>query len=397
MSEIADFLVKLMSAGDHSEQVPDIKRTRWISEQMQNVLGCECDFQIFNDTANVYATFGNKDAKTLCFCGHCDVVPARNWTKNPSGEIIDNRVYGRGAVDMLGGIACWFFALKNFIKKYSKENSKLLENVRIATILTGDEEGNGTYGTKYMVKYLLDKGEKIDACITGEPTSGYFLSVSDLDFHKLDGLCYSRAGSFTFWIKVKGKSGHIAQVGNFDNPIYKAAKLCEKLKQIEFKEFGDMTNLEILGFDAFNNTCNIILDDVKVYGNVRFFIDPCKPSVKKDLIKEKIEDICKNILGDSYESVYKSERDGYIIDRDNDFFKLVSSCFSKYNNNLNFVVSRGCTDSEYMAKMTKNICEIGLKNKMAHKIDEYTTIQDLEDLSSIYESIIFEYAKQYCR
>lgn len=397
MSEIADFLVKLMVAGDHGEQVPDIKRTKWMFEQMRDVLGCECDFQIFNDTANVYATFGDKKAKTLCFCGHCDVVPARNWTKNPSGEIVGDRVYGRGAVDMLGSIACWFFALKNFIKKCSNGDNKLLKNLRIATILTGDEEGDGTYGTKRMIEYLMDKGEKIDACITGEPTSGYFLPVSDLDHHKLDGLCYSRAGSFTFWIKVKGKSGHIAQVGNFDNPIYKATKLCERLKQIEFKEFGDMTNLEILGFDAFNNTCNIILDDVKIYGNVRFFADPNKSLVGKDLIAKKIEDVCRDILEKDYELRCKSDRNGYTIDKNNDFFKLVSSCFKKYNNNLNFVVSRGCTDSEYMAKMTKNICEIGLKNKMAHKIDEYTTISDLEDLSSIYESIIFEYAKQSCQ
>ena len=409
---IADFLVDLMSAGGHSEQVPDVCRTKWITERLQD-LGCDCDYKIFKDTANVYATFGNKSAKkTICFCGHCDVVPARNWTKNPSGEIIGDKVYGRGAVDMLGGIASWFYALKAIKEIDGKNDGQILRNIKITTLLTGDEEGAGTHGTEEMVKYLLNKGEKVDICIVGEPTSDYrqFGDYSEnIDDHKLDGLCYSRGGSFHFWIKVKGKSGHIAYVGEFDNPITKAVKLCEALKKIDFQEFGKMTNLEIVEFSAVNHTDNVILDDLKLHGNVRFFNDPDKKVVVpkdaklvgnamfdsrigKELVQQKIQAVCDEILGNAYEARYQCDRVGYATSTENDFLQLAMRCMKKYNQNSKFVITRGCTDGEFMTRMSKTVCEIGLKCKMMHKIDEYTTIQDLNDLTSIYTNIIKEYA-----
>ena len=413
MSEIANFLVDLMSAGNHDEQVPDINRTKWITERLRQ-LGCDCDYQIFEDTANVYAVLGNKSAdKSICFCGHCDVVPARNWTKNPAGEIVGDRVYGRGAVDMLGGVASWFYALKNILEIDKKNNGEILKNIKITTLLTGDEEGVGINGTEKMVDYLLGKGEKVDVCIVGEPTSDYqqFGDYSEnIDNHKLDGLCYSRGGSFHFWIKVKGKSGHIAYVGEFDNPITKAVKLCEKLKQIDFNEFGEMTNLEIVEFNATNNTDNVILDDVKLHGNVRFFNDPDKKVVipkeanfignvmfdarlGKELVQTKIENVCNEALGNDYEARYQCDRIGYATSINNDFMQLAMSCMKRYNQNSKFVITRGCTDGEYMTKIANTVCELGLKCKMMHKIDEYTTIKDLEDLTSIYTDIITEYIK----
>lgn len=405
MSDIAEFLVNLMSAGDHHYQAPDIERTKWITKQLQEI-GCRCDYQVFDDTANVYATFGNKDAKkNLCFCGHCDVVPARNWTKNPSGEIIGDRVYGRGAVDMLGGVACWFCALKAFKENDIKNNTSILDNVKITTFLTGDEEGNGTHGTVEAVEYLLKRGEKIDACIVGEPTSDYSVyekNVSDLnntlnfDKKKLDGVCYSRGGSFHFWIKINGKSGHVAYVGEFDNPITKAVKLCEQLKQMDFKNFGHMTNLEIVEFDATNNTDNVILDDVKIHGNVRFFSNLTKLKQinsydDSNLIQQMIKNVCDDVLGENYQARYQCDRIGYSTDCDDDFLTLVMSCMKDYNQDARFTIVRGCTDGEYMKRISDSVCELGLKCKMMHKIDEYVTIQDLHDLTRIYNNIITKY------
>ena len=392
MSEIADFLINLISAGKFEDsQKPDIERTKWVSEKLKSI-GCECDFKIFDDTANVCATIGNKNAKkSLCFCGHCDVVPARNWTKKISGEIIGNRVYGRGAVDMLGEIACWFFALKCL-----KEKSELLNNIKIITLLTGDEEGAGINGTDKMVKYLVNKGENIDACIVGEPTSDYYdlKSHKDVDNCKLNGLCYSRGGSFHFWITVKGKSGHVAYTGEFDNPITKAVRLCDRLKKISFTEFDEkMTNLEIVEFNAVNNTDNVILDDVKIHGNVRFFCNKNRNIDYYNIIKQKIENECQAVLFDRYNARYQCDRCGYTTDVNDDFLQLAMSCFKRYNNESKFVVVRACTDGEYMTKICKSVCEIGLKCKMMHQIDEYTTIEDLNDLTNLYKEIITEYAK----
>ena len=384
MSEIAEFLINLMSAGEHNEQVPDINRTRWMSEKLKKN-GCDCDFQIFQDTANVYAVIGDKNAtKTLAFCGHCDVVPAQNWTKNPNGEIVEKninnkkmkKVYGRGAVDMLGGVASWYCALKSI-------DRNKLKNVKITTILTGDEEGAGTHGTKEMVDYLDKKGIKIDACIVGEPTSDYKKqSTENIDDNKLNGVCYGRGGSFHFWIKVKGKSGHIAYVGEFDNPITRAVKICNALKKIKFNE---LTNLEISDFEAKNNTANVILDDVLFRGNIRF------SNIKPEKIKEKIVKICEKYAKDKYDLQIEVARNGYLTKKNDKFLQLVFQEMKKYNKNAELTFTRGCTDGEYMVKIAKSVCELGLKCKMMHQIDEYTTEQDLEDLKQLYTNIINKY------
>lgn len=385
MSEISQFLVNLMSAGEHKEQVPDINRTKWMCDELSKI-GCDCDFQIFEDTANVYAVIGNPNAKkTLAFCGHCDVVPARNWTKNPSGEIVEEnfngssvkKVYGRGAVDMLGGVASWYCALKSIDKDK-------LKNVKIATLLTGDEEGDATNGTKKMVDYLDKQGIKIDACIVGEPTSECKNQDCNFDKQRLNGICYGRGGSFHFWIKVKGKSGHIAYVGEFDNPITRAVKICNALKKIKFNK---LTNLEISNFEAKNNTANVILDDVLFRGNIRFSkITPAK-------IKEKIIKICNKYAKNQYDLKIEVARSGYLTSKNDKFLKLAFQEMKKYNKEAKLVFARGCTDGEYMVKIAKSVCEIGLKCKMMHQVDEYTTINDLNDLAKIYQDIISEYAK----
>ena len=411
MSNVADFLVNLMQAGDCEEQVPDVRRVQWITKQLEKI-GCNCDYQFFTDTANVYAEIGDKYAsRSLCFCGHCDVVLAKKWTKNPSGEIVGDRVYGRGAVDMLGAVACWYEAMRKILEEDKFNGKKLLNNVRISMLLTGDEEGAGTHGTNEMVDYLQTKSIKIDACIVGEPTSDYrqFGDYSEnIDNHKLDGVCYSRGGSFHFWIKVKGKSGHIAYVGEFDNPITKAVKLCDRLKQLTFDEFDKMTNLEIVEFKATNDTDNVILDQVKIHGNIRFFNDPSKKVVipetatligtvmfdarlGEQILRDKIENVCKNILGNDYEVRYQCDRVGYATKQDDAFLQLVMSCMQSYNDKSKFVITRGCTDGEYMTKIAKRVCELGLKCKMMHKVDEYTTLQDLEDLTTLYYNIIKKY------
>ena len=386
MSKISHFLIDLMSAGDCSEQVPDISRTKWMNEKLQEI-GCDCDFQIIEDTANAYAVLGNNNAsKTLAFCGHCDVVPARNWTKNPKGEITEEivngekitKIYGRGAVDMLGGVACWFEALKNIDKTK-------LKNVKIATLLTGDEEGKSTNGTIKMVDYLYNKDVKIDACIVGEPTTECKNDNSSIDAEKLNGVCYGRGGSFHFWIKVLGKSGHIAYVGEFDNPITRAVKICNALKKIKFNK---LTNLEISGFDAKNNTANVILDDVLVKGNIRF------SGIKPAQLESKIKKICDKYAKNHYELKIEVARDGYLTKKSDKFLQLVMNEMKKYNKNSVFNFTRGCTDGEYMSKISKSVCELGLKCKMMHQIDEYTTEKDLQDLTKLYTNIINKYIEE---
>ena len=380
---LCELLVKTIASGKFEAQKPEFDRTAFVTDELKKI-GCFVETKIIEDTPNVIAYFGNKNAKkSICFCGHCDVVPVfNNWSKNYKGEIVGDRVYGRGAVDMLGGVVCWMYALQQL-------SPDILERVKIATILTGDEEGYGTNGIIKFADYLRQQGELFDACIVGEPTSEYAYNFDgDLDKEKLYALSYSRSGSYHFTITIKGKSGHIAYFDEFDNPIYKASRLCLALKDIKF---DGATNLEVYGFNGVNATDNVVLENVALEVNVRF-----DAKYGKDIVKQKVIDTCKKVLGDSaFDIKDECSRLGFSSDIESDFCQLAMGVMKKYNENSMFVKSKACTDAEYMTKICKSVCEIGLKCKTMHKPNEYTTKQDLQQLMYIYRDIITEFALNY--
>lgn len=382
MSNVANFLVKLMSAGDCEKSMHDIKRTTFMNEEMRK-LGCECELQIFGDTANSYCKVGNPNAEhTFCFCGHCDVVPVQpGWTKNPKGEIIDGLVYGRGAVDMLGGVASWYTAISE-LKQEGKLNDTTLKHVCISSLFTGDEEINDGDGVKRMAKYLADKGEKCDVCMIGEP-SNYGKNPDD---GKLECLTIERGGSFNFGVRIFGLSGHISAPDRFDNPITKGAKLIVALKEIDWQR---KANLEISAFEGMNQTNNVVLDEIKLRGNVRYF-DGLTP----EEIYEQIVSTCKNVLGEEkYKLSWKDELRGYKTDKNNKYIQLVANSIKKVSGSYEFVGGRGrgCSDGEWLKVLSDNVCEFGVRIYLCHKKDEYTSIDDLENLVKIYKTIILDY------
>ena len=379
-SALFDFLVKTISSGNFEAQKPEFKRTIFLANELREI-GCAVEEYTIEDTLNIIAYLGNKNAKkSICFCGHCDVVPIfDNWNKQYTGEIVGDRIYGRGAVDMLGGVVCWLFALQQL-------SPDILDKVNIATILTGDEEGYGTNGIIKFADYLKKRGETFDACIVGEPTSEYPSDFdSDLDKEKLYALSYSRSGSYHFTITIYGKSGHIAYFDEFDNPIYRASKLCLALKEIKF---DGATNLEVYGFNGHNTTDNIVLNRVALEVNVRF-----DAKYGKEIIKQKIVNVCNDLLErGSFDIQDECSRLGFFSDISSDFCQLAMDVMKKYNINSKFVQSKACTDAEYMTRICNSVCEIGLKCKMMHKADEYTTKQDLQQLMCIYRDIITDFA-----
>ena len=418
MPSMIDLLLKLMSFGGNNDiSKNDIECVKYATKILEDI-GCKCDLQIFGDTANVFAITAennknnnfkknenkneeenkNKNTKrTICFCGHCDVVPkGNNWTKNPCGEVIGNRIYGRGAVDMLGGNVAWIVAINEIMR----EKPEILEKIRIATLLTGAEEGNDINGTAKMVEYLINNSIRADVGIVGEPTSEYktispvntigndnnnITKENDIDKNKLNRLCYGRGGSIYFDITVYGKAGHIAFVGEYDNPINKTIKLCDALNKITWE--NGQVHLEISSIDAKNSTGNVILDKVKISMNIRFF------DTTKDDVINKVTTTCYNVLEEKdFALNMKISRVGYKSDVNDDFIKTAFSCLQRYNKDAKFAVTHGCTDGEYLAQICDSVCELGLKCKTMHQPDEYTTIQDLEDLKNLYKDIIIAYS-----
>ena len=392
MNEEVKVLLELMKFhGNDAEQKNDIDCVKFATEKLKSI-GCEADLQIFNDTANVLATIGS-GKKSICFCGHCDVVPTgmQKWSKNPCGEVVKeeigtntstfvDKVYGRGAVDMLGGDACWIVALQEI----TKERPDVLKKIKINTLLTGAEEGDGTNGTAKMVEYLKTKNVCFDACIVGEPTSE-FGEHEEIDDKKLSKVCCGRQGSFTFFLTIHGKSGHIAYKNMHDNPIKKAVKLCAELYKIKWNKH---TNLEIIKFDADNQTDNVVLDKIELIGNVRFY-----DVLAKDVERKFLKCLKKMLNSCDYELKIDCSRFGYLTKQNDGFLQLVLREMKKYNKNAYADMCFACTDGEYMAQISKSVCELGLITKMMHQPDEYTTIQNLADLKQLYKNVIIAFAE----
>lgn len=368
-----ELLLNLMQlTSDNAEPTFDKKCVKYCADLLEK-LGFSCDYQIFGEgekaVPNLFATLGDKEKPTLCFAGHCDVVPfGAEWTKNPHGEIVENELYGRGAVDMLGGVASFLSMLQNLSKN---ELDEILKKYRIAVLLTGDEEVMTANGMRAMVKYLLDKGEKIDYCILGEPTA---------ENECLDGMLNYRGGSLCFTIEINGKQSHIAAKERI-NPITIGAQIVLALKELKYPYYS---NFEVSSFNAPNETTNLILEKSNLKANCRFDArnDP------QQMIKD-IDEICKKYAINGYNFVVDDLSTGYMTG-ETKFVNSLLKTMKKFNKNAEIREPMGVSDGYNIKQICKEIVEVGLIAKYAHQIDEKTTISDLKMLTDFYKTAIFD-------
>ncbi|MEN9782559.1 MAG: succinyl-diaminopimelate desuccinylase [Pseudomonadota bacterium] len=359
---------------------PDVKCVEFVRDLLVKK-GFECDFVVFDDTANLYATVGNKSGKNLCFCGHVDVVPLvdeRAWKFGGFNPVVDGgRLYGRGAVDMKGAIAAFLIALFDVIERVDlKENC-------VSVLITGDEEGSGENGTRKMLEYITKKGERIDFCLIGEPT------CCD---KSLDCVHIGRRGSFNFKTEVFGVEGHVAYKENFDNPITKAVNVCKALSDYDFCDGDELypnSNLEIVAFDGQNAVNNVVLNRAFFRGNVRF--NAHKNSVQS--LGDLIGNIHKGVIDEGDFKMESVCTHGGYHSGVNEFSNFVLGVVKGFEPNVRFATHGGVTDGSFLINYCKNICELGLKDSVMHKIDEYVEIDDLMKLCEVYGAILGRFVK----
>ena len=229
-------------------------------------LGFKCTILNFKDKntppiKNLYARLGTS-SPNFCFAGHTDVVPtgnAKSWDAGPFSGIVKNgKIYGRGASDMKGGIACFIAAVSEFIKDQKKFKGS------ISFIITGDEEGVAINGTKKVVNYLKKKKEKIDFCIVGEPSNRKVLGQM---------MKIGRRGSITTHLTLSGIQGHVAYPHEACNPSTPLIKILDKLKSTKLDNGTNNfqpSNLEItkIGTDSYAD--NVIPATSSATFNIRF-------------------------------------------------------------------------------------------------------------------------------
>ena len=287
-------------------------------------------------------------------------------------KIQDNFVYGRGAVDMKGAIACSLAAVKEFL------NSNKSPNGSISFLFTTDEEGEAKHGTKEMLEYIKDKYNKIDFCILGEPTSKYQLG---------DTIKIGRRGSINFTLKVIGKQGHVAYPEKAINPIPVLVGILSDLIKKEFdsgSEYFQRSNLEITSIDTGNFTSNIIPESVTAKFNIRFNDHHTANdlnSIVTQIISKHVED---------YDLKYSSSSSPFIqkySPRMQEFTEIVENV-CKITPNIE--TSGGTSDARFI-HLHSEVVELGLNCDLAHKINEHTQISDLQTLYNVYYSTLVKF------
>lgn len=368
-------LIKYLEDLIHCESITPLSAgaIEYMNDLLQD-FGFSTEIKIFGNykykVTNLYAVYGN-NSPNICFAGHVDVVPPgdfRLWGNSPfTATLKKDKIFGRGAVDMKGALACALSASFNFIR--SNEHHK----GSISFLITSDEEGEGEFGTKRMLQYLYSKKDfhKIDLAILGEPTCKK--EVGDV-------IKIGRRGSINFTVIIRGMQGHVAYPELACNPINCLVKIFNDLTNDKLdngSEFFQSSNLVITSIDVDNNATNVIPQEASAKFNVRFN-NIHSPNSMIDLINKVISKYCT-----SYQLNHHSSAVSFIqepIGLINEFANVVKDTLGI---KPAFTTDGGTSDARFLKDYCQ-VVEFGLLTETAHKIDEYTKINDLQRLYDVY-------------
>lgn len=322
----------------------------------------------FGLTENIYCYYGSGKTN-FCFLGHVDVVPSGSlslWSANPFKMTIkDNKVYGRGAVDMKGAIASFFAAVINFFQTHNHINNT------ISILLTSNEEGDGAGGIEAMLEWLYQNNHKIDLCLTGEPTSEEYIG---------DTIKVGRRGSVNYRLTVFGTQGHAAYPDKAINPNNLMIEILYHLKSLVFNKtskFFDKTTLTITSIDIKNNITNLIPEKACSMFNIRYN-DSYTHIELTDILNNVISSVSKNYkLEETLSAKPFINKEESLA---NEFLSITEATTLK---KCKFSTSGGTSDARFIYNHSP-VIELGLLNNTAHKIDEFTKISDLQTLYNVY-------------
>ncbi|MEF2072166.1 succinyl-diaminopimelate desuccinylase [Consotaella aegiceratis] len=337
------------------------------------------------DVENLFARSGEAGPH-LAFAGHTDVVPpgaGEDWSVHPfGGEIRDGMLYGRGAVDMKGGIACFVAALARLAARGEMPAGQ------VSLLITGDEEGPAVNGTVKLLSWAAERGERFDACVVGEPTSRAQLG---------DMMKIGRRGSLSGILTVFGRQGHVAYPDRADNPVRGVLTLLDALLSTPLDEGNERfqpSNLEVTTIDVGNPSVNVIPARATAAFNIRFN-DHWDPDTLQAEIARRLDRAAKDARLRSgrddpihFAIDWKSGPAQVFLTRDEALTRSLAEAIGAVTGRRPELSTSGGTSDARFVKDHCPVVEFGLVGQTMHMIDERVALADLEDLTRIYELFI---------
>jgi succinyl-diaminopimelate desuccinylase len=332
-----------------------------------------------DDVENLYARIGT-ESPHLVLAGHTDVVPPgdeQRWRHGPfSGDIVDGVLFGRGAVDMKGAIACQLAAALDHLAANGGRPKG-----SISFLITGDEEGIAVNGTVKLLQWAAARGEKFDHCILGEPTNPKQLG---------DMVKIGRRGSLNGTLLVTGTQGHVAYPALADNPVRRIVTIMAAVMAAPLDAGSahfDPSNLEFTSVDVGNRIVNVIPAEARARFNIRFNDHHTHASLRT-LIETRARAAAN---GGHFRVEWEPSNADVFITRPGPFVELVSSAIAETTGREPVLSTSGGTSDARFIKDYCPVVEFGLVNATMHKIDECVATADLVALTAVYRRILDRY------
>jgi succinyl-diaminopimelate desuccinylase len=328
----------------------------------------------FGNVENFWAWHGQDGEPVLCFAGHTDVVPTgplEEWRSDPFVPTVrDGMLYGRGAADMKSGLAAMVTAAEAFVAAHPRHRG------RIAFLITSDEEGPSVDGTKRIAQLFAERGERIDWCVVGEPSSERTLG---------DTIKIGRRGSFSGRLTVHGVQGHVAYPQLAENPVHTLAPaLAELTRHVwdQGNEHFEPTSFQISNLNAGTGAPNVIPGELKARFNLRY-----SPVQTLEGLKSTVEGIlAKHGVRYSLEWYLSGEP---FYTPPGRLSAAVSAAITAVTGHApRFSTGGGTSDGRFIAPLGAEVVELGVVNATIHKVNECVRVADIDALHQMYFNLL---------
>lgn len=336
-------------------------------------LGFDCESLPKEEVLNLWATRGTH-GPTLVFAGHTDVVPPgprEHWDSDPFVPTERGGfLYGRGAADMKASLAAMVVATESFVANHPHHKG------RIGYLITADEEGPAIHGTRYVVDTLQRRGESIDWCVVGEPSSTSTLG---------DIIKNGRRGSINATLTITGKQGHVAYPHLADNPMHKAFAALTALSELSWdsgNDYFDPTQLQFSNIHSGTGATNVIPGELVAVFNLRF---------STEITADEIQSKCETVLdatGIDYSLDWQLSGNPFLTEPGDLVDAVRESIMTVTGVSTQLSTGGGTSDGRFIASMGSQIIELGPINASIHQRNEHVLLSDIPKLARIYEGIM---------